>query len=109
MERELLVERLASWIRWRYGEVPGKAFIVVTAPTQLPAAVAQWAVRQGRTVWQLVWFDSEAVLCGLSLTGSHESSERFAVLQRNSEGTTADSVFSHSPDGLWTLVEGNNL
>jgi hypothetical protein len=60
-------------------------------------------------VWQLIWFDSEAVLCGLSLTGSDANIERFAVIQQNSKGATAESVFSHLPDGLWRLLEGNNL
>ena len=103
------MERLASWIRWRYGEVPGKAFVVVTAPRQLPAALAPWAAKQGRVVWQLVWFDSKAVLCGLSLTDAHESIEQFAVIQQNNEGATAESVFSHLSDGSWCLIEGNNL
>jgi hypothetical protein len=60
-------------------------------------------------VWQLVWFDSEAVLCGLSLTDSPADIERFAVIQQNSGGVTAESVFSHLPDGTWRLFEGNNL
>jgi hypothetical protein len=108
-ERELLLERLASWIRWRYGDIPGKAFLVVTAPRQLPAAVAAWAASHGGAVWQLVWFDSEAVLCGLSPTHSLRDGEHFAVIQQNSGGATAESVFSHPPDGSWRLLEGNNL
>src|SRR5688572_8301670 len=93
MERELLMERLASWIRWRYGLVPGKALVVVTAPRQLPAALASWAAKHSRSAWQLVWFDSSAVMCGLSLTKLHVSIEEFAVVQQNNEGVTAESVF----------------
>ena len=108
-ERELLLERLGSWIRWRYGDIPGRAFLVVTAPRQLPAAVASWAANHGGAVWQLVWFDSEAVLCGLSLTGSDANIEQFAVIQQDSKGATAESVFSRLPDGLWRLLGGNYL
>jgi hypothetical protein len=108
-ERELLVERLASWTRWRYGDIPGRAFLVVTAPRQVPAAVTSWAAKHGGAVWQLVWFDSEAVLCGLSLTHSAADVERFAVIQQNSAGATAECVFSRLPDGSWRLLEGNNL
>jgi len=108
-ERELLLERLASWIRWRYGDIPGRAFLVVTAPRQLPAAVAAWAASHGGAVWQLVWFDSEAVLCGLALTHSPSDGEHFAVIQQNSGGGTAESVFAHAHDGSWRLLEGNNL
>jgi hypothetical protein len=101
MDRELQFERLRSWIRWRYGEVLGTAFVVVSAPTQLPTAVEQWATKNPDAVWQLIWFESDAVLCGLAPTDSLTNTEQFAVIQHPIQGVTTAAVFSRTADGLW--------
>jgi hypothetical protein len=98
MDKDALFDRIGSWIRWRYGQDLGSAFVVVTAPKQLPAAVQEWAIQHRDAVWQLVWLGSDAVLCGLAPT-THK--EQFAVVQHTHGGVTTGGIFSRRSDGSW--------
>jgi hypothetical protein len=101
MDRDFLFGRLGSWIRWSYGEVGGRAFVAVTAPAHLPATLEPWAVQHQDAVWQLIWLDGNAVLCGLASTAGPE---QFAVVQHTSEGSTTESVVAYRPDGSWRQI-----
>jgi hypothetical protein len=101
MDKALLYERLGSWIQWQYGDTEGRAFVAVTAPTQLPAAVAPWATQHRGAVWQLIWLNSDAVLCGLAPT---ISPEQFAIVQHPNESVTTEATFAYRPDGSWRRV-----
>jgi hypothetical protein len=100
-DRELLFGLLESWIRWRYGEVRGTAFVAVSAPKQLPSAVGRWAMKHRDAVWQLIWFESNAVLCGLAPMDPYTDADQFAVVQHTSRGVTTEAVFACMDDGSW--------
>jgi hypothetical protein len=101
MDKDLLYERLGSWIQWRYGETEGRAFVAVTALTQVPAAVGPWAMQHRGAVWQLIWFSGDAVLCGLAPT---ISPEQFAVVEHPNGSVPTEGIFAYRPDGSWRHV-----
>jgi hypothetical protein len=98
MDKEALSRHLESWIQWRYGNVQGRAFVVVTAPSRLPVPLEPWATQHRDAVWQLVWLDADATLCGLAPT---ISPEQFAVVQHTNGGVTTEGTYSCSRDGSW--------
>jgi hypothetical protein len=98
MDKDLLFERLESWVQWSYGEVGGRAFVAVTAPSQVPPPVKPWATRHRDAVWQLIWLNGDAVLCGLA---SAAGPDEFAVVQHTSDGVTTEGVVVYGPDASW--------
>jgi len=96
----MLVRRLESWTRWRFGEGLGRAFVATAGPTALPAAVQSWARQHRDAVWQLIWLDGPAVLCGLVPIGP----EQFAVIEYNNEVAATEEVFSYETDGSWHRI-----
>ena len=76
----------------------GRAFVVVTAPKQLPVELEPWVTQHRDAMWQLVWSNGDAVLCGLAPT---MAPEQFAVVQHTSNGATTEGGFSCTPDGSW--------
>ena len=103
-DRELLFGVFESWIRWRYGDVLGTAFVGVSAPKQLPSAVGRWAMKHRDAVWQLIWFERNAVLCGLAPTDPYTDTDQFAVVQHTSRGVTTEAVFACMVDGSWRYL-----
>jgi hypothetical protein len=102
MDKDLLFNCLESWIQWCFGENLGRAFVVVTAPKQLPAEVEPWATQHRDAVWQLIWLDGDAVLCGLAPT---TVPEQFAAVQHTNRGVTTEGTYSHRPDGSWRELD----
>jgi hypothetical protein len=98
MDKDVLFGRLESWVQWSYGETGGRAFVAVTAPSQLPPAVKPWAMQHRDAVWQLIWLNGDAVLCGLAST---IGPEQFAVVQHTSEGATTEGLVVYGPNGSW--------
>jgi hypothetical protein len=96
-DRELLFRRLESWIRWRFGADAGKALVATTGPAALPARVQGWALQHRDAVWQVIWLDSTALLCGLAPDGP----EQFAIIQYSKEVATIEGYFSYATDGSW--------